>query len=74
MMRRARRMEKEKFRFVRINTKSDTGKPLATEKGKSLELCNNTGKGLTGHKNTAIVDIKRKVGVSRTPKAKLEER
>ena len=74
MARGAGRVKEEEFGFVWVDTKSNSGEPFATKRGKALELGDNPGKGFAGRKDAAIVYIKREVGVPRAPEAKLKKR
>ena len=38
-----------------------------------MELCDDAREGFTGHENTAVIDVKGKIGVPRAPKAKLKK-
>ena len=72
--RRMGRVKKHEFGFVRVNTESNTRKPLPTKGGKMAEFSNNPGKSLTSRKDTTIVHIKGEVGIARATKTKLKER
>ena len=67
-------MKKHKFRFIRIDTKSDADEPLPTERSKTLELCDNTRKGFARGENTTVIYIEGEVGITRALEAELEKR
>ena len=67
-------MKKHEFRFIRVDTKSDVAKPLATERGKALELRDNTGESFAHGKNTTIIYVEGEVRITRALETKLKKR
>ena len=65
-------MKEHKLGFIRVYTKTKTGKPLAAKRGEALKLRDHTGKGLTSGKDASVIHIKGEIGITRAIETKLK--